>query len=265
MLPIEAHAPHLVRFLTEGRAFPRPRPALAGAAPAIPLAGALAFALGLLVTGHPALFLLAMVALGGGLLLLLLRHERAMPAGERRHRAAWGVRERLRGMLTLRRLHRALDPGVLALVDEGARRYLLARGHAAKMAHPLLARADAGAVAAMDDLLLEIAVNLPERPASRSFADSVADGLGGSPLAQGVGRFLGASGPPPPDFDAMRRVRPHVQALADLADEIERTLPSLARDLDLPGGEPPLSQTLGALREHREAAEGLEREMRLGG
>ena len=263
MLPIEAHAPHLVRFLTERRAFPRPRLSYAPVSFLAQIA-LITFGLGLLFTGHVALAIAALTLLGGVFTLLAIRKERTMPAAERRHRSALGVRERLRGMLSLRRLHRELDPGLLTMVDEGCRRYLLARGHAAKMRHPLLAQADAAAVTAMDDLLLELGVNLPEHASPRSFADSVADGLGPTPFGRGVARFLGASGPPAPDFDALRRVRPHVEALAALADEVERTLPSLARDLHIPG-EPPLTQTLDALREHREAGEQLERELRLGG
>lgn len=263
MLPIEAHAPHLVRFLTERRAFPGPR--FSYSPPNFVIQAALAsFGLVMLALDHIAIAAGAFLLMGCAFTLLAFHKERTMSAAERRHRSALAVRERLRGMLTLRRLHRELDPGLLITVDEGCRRYLLARGHAAKMRHPLLAQADAAAVTAMDDLLLDLGVNLPERPSPRSFADSVSDGLGPTPFGRGVARFLGASGPPAPDFDALRRMRPHVEALAALADEVERTLPSLARDLSIPG-EPPISQTLDALREHREAGEQLERELRLGG
>lgn len=266
MPPVETTCPCLVRFLSDAGLYPRPNygtraatvlfATSVGAAAPMGLAGFDVVAIATVLTG------------GTGAAFLALRAERNLPAGERRHRAACAVRARLKAMMTSRTLHRALDPVLLDLLDEGAKQYLLSRGHAGKIAHALTAQADAAAVATMDDLLLEVGLNLPYRVAPRSFNDAIHDTFATpsmSFLSSGLGRFLGSTPPPEPDYDAIRRVRPHVQALADLASEIERTLPALVQTMDLPGGEPPISKTLDALREHREARESLERELRLGG
>lgn len=274
MAPVESTSPCLVRFLSDGSTYPRPRYATKGATAVFAGSVAAAAPMGLSGAVLPAM---VTILLGGAAAAYMgYRGELNVAAGERRHRAACAVRERMRSMMTMRTLHRALNQALIDMLDEGAKQYLLARGHASKVAHPLTAQADAAAVCAMDDLLLEIGLSLPHRVAPRTLGDALNDAFvvrpvgtrgGGSfgGLGMNFGRFLGATPPPEPDYDAMRRLRPHVQALADLAAEIERTLPALVQTMDLPAGAPPVSKTLDALREHREARESLERELRLGG
>ena len=267
MVPVESSSPCLVRFLSEADIFPSPKLPLSTAGFMIPGAWMLGVA-GFSIAGWPFPAICAGIAGGLAFTLLLARSERNLPAAERRHREAHKVRERLKTMMTTRTLHRVLDQGLIDLLDEGARQYLLARGHASKINHALTAQADATAVAIMDDLLLEIGMILPEKAPPRSMGDALADSFiaqPGSPLGAGLGRLFGATPPPETDFETMRRIRPHIQALADLANELERTLPSLVQSLDIPSTTPPIHQTLTALREHRESREQLERELRLGG
>lgn len=283
MAPVEFTSPCLVLFLSDANVYPAPRYGTkkATALFATSVVAALPFGMAGFSFGAIAMIL----AGGAGAAYLGYKGELKLAAGERRHRAAHAIRERMRSMMTVRTLHRALDQELIELIDEGARQYLLARGHAAKVAHPLTAQADAAAIAAIDDLLLEVGLNLPYKTAPRTFGDAMSDafvprtpggfgkgmghGLSGNRMGGGIGlnlgRLFGSTPPPPTDYDTMRRVRPHVQALADLAAELERTLPALVQTLDVPGGEPPITKTLDALREHREARESLERELRLGG
>ena len=266
MSPVESTSPHLARFLSGSGGYPAPYREMAGATVAVALGATVGVPAGFVL--NPTIGVMVLAACGASAVFLGFRAERNLPVGARRHRAAAKVRERLRTMMTLKTLHRTLDADLLTLLDEGCHQYRLARARAAKVRHELTAQADAAAVATMDDLLLEIGLNLPQKAMPRTFGDAMADGFAvrpASPIGAGLGRFFGATPPPPTDYDALRRARPHVQALAELAAELERTLPALVGTMDLPGGEPPIAQTLAALRDHRESREQLERDLRLGG